>query len=148
MSSTVVLVNQTILIFKSSIIAFAENDANVDKFWTEEYSGLITGNDKFVLGRLKHPDSLPAGINLVVSIILKPEELRENNCKENLIILKIRIKGSKTGSKLYSCVASYPMAKLQSFWSKGSSKVRSPIYNANYYNYFRIATLLNFFLIF
>ena len=124
MSSDVVLTNQTSILFKSSIITFVENEAIVDEFWKEEYSGPIKDGDRFILGKLKHTGSLPAGVNFVVSIILKPEELSANESKENLIILKIRIKGSKTGSKLYSCATSYPISKLQSFWNKGNSKVK------------------------
>ena len=126
MSSRVVVANHSNLRFKSSVVLFSEIDESVDKFWENKFSDSVTlGRESIVFGKLVHPDDLPASANFSVSIILSAENGNGNEIKENLITLKSRIKGSKTGSKLYTYVSSFPetMPITKPHWNKGNSKV-------------------------
>lgn len=126
MSSRVVVTNRSNLRFRASVILFSEIEESVDKYWESKNSdSLYLGQESFVFGKLIHPDDLPASVNFVVSIILSPENGNEPGNKENLIILKSRIKGSKTGSKVYTYASSFPetLPLTKPNWHKGNSKV-------------------------
>ena len=127
MSSRVVVTNQSNLGFRASIILFNETEESAEKFWESKISdSRLIGHESFVLGKLKHPDDLPANANFVASLVLSPEDRNNTRGKENLIILKSRIKGSKTGSKLYAYASSFPetLSITKPHWHKGKSKVR------------------------
>lgn len=126
MSSRVVVTNRSNLTFKPSIISFSEIEESVEKFWENRFSDLLMPEQEaIVFGKLFHTDNLPTGANLVVSIILSIESNSNEETKENLIILKSRIKGSKTGSKTYAYVSSFPekLPITKPHWHKGNSKV-------------------------
>lgn len=126
MSSRVVVTNRSGLRFRSSVVLFSEIEESVDKFWESKMSDSPTlRQESFVFGKLIHTDDLPASANFAVSIILSIENGNETEIKENLIILKSRMKGSKTGSKLYTYASSFPetMPITKPQWHKGNSKV-------------------------
>jgi hypothetical protein len=126
MPSRVVVTNRSNFCFKSSVVLFSESEKYVDKFWESKISdSLLICEESFAFGKLIHPDDLPASANFVVSIILSPENGHETGNKEDLMILKSRIKGSKTGSKLYTYVSSFPeaLSLTKPHWHKGNSKV-------------------------
>ena len=126
MSSRVVVTNRSSLIFKPSIISFSEIEDSVENFWENRVSDLLLpGQESIVFGKLFHADNLPTSANIVVSIILSIENENNEVSKENLIILKSRIKGSKTGSKTYAYVSSFPekFTLTKPHWHKGNSKV-------------------------
>lgn len=124
MSSRVVVANRSNFYFKPSVVLFNEAEGSVEKFWESKLFSSI-GQEAVVFGKLIHPDDVPASANFVVSIILSADRDDGNEIKENLIILKSRIKGSKTGSKVYAYASSFPetMSITKPHWKKGSAKV-------------------------
>lgn len=126
MSSRVIVTNNSNFCFKISSILFCENEVSAEKFWESKFIGsILSEKETIVCGKLIHSDNLPNGGNFVISIILSVEKSNSFNHHESFIILKVRVKGSKTGSKIYSYVSNYPerfsLTKAQ--WRKGTSKV-------------------------
>ena len=126
MSSRVLVTNSTEFRFKSSTVLFSEVESPIEKFWESKTTdSYIPKGESMTLGKLICPDELPNTANIIVSIILSLENSPDLQSHETLIVLKSRIKSSKTGEKVYAYVSSFPenlsLSKPQ--WQKGNSKV-------------------------
>lgn len=122
MSSRVTIANKTDLCFKVSTILFSESETLAENFWESKTSNSIISKKETVsFGKLIHSDQLPSSANIIASIILSCKDCTD----ESFIILKSRVKNSKTGNKVYvyasSFLESHSITRPQ--WYKGTAKV-------------------------
>lgn len=126
MSSKVVVTNNSNFCFKKSVIVFSENEIPTEKIWDSKTQvSILQMNETMVLGKLFHSDILPNGSNVVISIILSVKQNNRFDSHEAFIILKARIKSTKTGLKIYAYSSCYPenFSFTKPQWRKGTSKV-------------------------
>ena len=123
MSSRVSVTNKSFSCFKASTVLFSEIENNLESFWESKNSvSILATEEEVIFGKLIRSSDLPNSANFVASIMLSCETERS---QESFIILKSRIKNSKTGIKVYAYVSSFPenLSVTKSHWCKGTAKV-------------------------
>lgn len=127
MSSRVTLENKSDLNFKASTILFSEIESSMEKFWEPKISNLIIRSEEnVVFGKLVHPCDFPKSANFILSVILSSEKVICERSQDTFIILKARLKNSKTGVKVYVYASGFPenISVTKPKWRKGTSKVK------------------------
>lgn len=131
MSTIVSVKNRTKTTFQATTILFSEIDAPLDEFWHSKVTeSEITSEHKVVFGKLIHPSELKSGANFIASILLTiVDQQSPSTSKKSFITLKTRLKGTKTGAKVYSSVSSYPESSCitKPIWRKGNEKVNKQL---------------------
>lgn len=126
MSSRVLVTNSSEFRFKASTVLFSEIESPMDKFWENKMTeSIIPKGETIVLGKLSCPDILPNTANFIVSIVLSLENSSEKQSQEKFLVLKSRVKNSKTGEKVYAYASSFPekLSLTKPQWHKGNAKV-------------------------
>ena len=126
MSSRILITNSSEFRFKASIVLFSEVESPMEKFWENKMTeSIIPKGESLVMGKLICPDVLPNTANFIVSIILSLENPAGKQSQETFLVLKSRIKNSKSGEKIYAYVSSFPekLSLTKPQWHKGNSKV-------------------------
>ena len=103
-----------------------ENSIPVEKFWeSKDLNSNILNQRSTVLGKLLHPDKITNSANIIASIILTINDIAFENRKDDFLVLKARIKSSKTGFKTYVYASSFPenSSLTKSCWRKENRKV-------------------------
>lgn len=127
MTTAVSVRNRTRLSFKTTVVLFGEMSTPAEQFWSSKASrSTIEGGEQAVFGKLLHSHELSGKANVIVSVVLTLNDETAPQHRDTLITLKTRLKGSKTGCKVYVLVASFPESTLLStpVWRKDSGKVQ------------------------
>lgn len=127
-STKVKITNRTNFLFKCSLVFLSEheNSISVENFWeSRDLNSNILNQRSTVLGKLLHPDEIPNNANIIASIILTINNIELENRKDDFLVLKARIKSSKTGFNAYVYASSFPeqSSLTKPCWRKENRKV-------------------------
>lgn len=86
---------------------------------------IVSIGESKTLGKLICPNDFPNSANFIVSIILSIENLSDTQSKDTFLVLKSRIKSSKSSENVYAYASCFPekLTFTRPQWHKGTSKV-------------------------